>query len=120
LWTESGVDRRRGGALPVHGTPGAAGPESSPVATGEDEEDEAVPKGCSLEHGQWRRGGTMEAKSGSDSSGVGAGESDRELKREGRRCGLLQGGVLAFYRGWGAPGRWWPGGNVWRYGVNRH
>jgi hypothetical protein len=30
---------------------------------------------------------------------VGAGESERELERAGRRCGVLRGGVLTFYRG---------------------
>jgi hypothetical protein len=51
---------------------------------------------------------------------VGAWESKRELEREGRRCSLLRGEVLAFYRSWGVPGRQWPSSNGQSYGVNHH
>jgi hypothetical protein len=34
------------------------------VTVEEDEPDEAVPEGCSSEHGQRRRGGVTEAKNG--------------------------------------------------------
>jgi hypothetical protein len=51
---------------------------------------------------------------------MGAGESKRESKREMRRCGLLRGGVLTFYRCWGVRRRQWLGGNGRCYGVNRH
>jgi hypothetical protein len=51
---------------------------------------------------------------------VGARESERELKIEAEGAAFLRGGVLTFYRGWGVPGRQWPGGNGWCYGVNRH
>jgi hypothetical protein len=47
-------------------------------------------------------------------------ESERELEREGRRCALFWGGVLAYYRGWGVPGRRWPGSNGRHYGITHH
>jgi hypothetical protein len=61
-WTKSRADRRRSGA------PGTARPRSSLPVAREDEEDEAVPRGCSPEHGQRQRGRVIEAKSGGDSS----------------------------------------------------
>jgi hypothetical protein len=83
------------------------------LAVREDKEDEAVPRGCSLKHGQWRRGGATEVYISSDSSSAWERGRERELEREGRRCGLLRGGVITFYRGRGAPRRRWLGGNGW-------
>jgi hypothetical protein len=60
-WTESSADRRRGGALSARSVLGIVGSGSSPTVAREDEEDEAVPRGCSPEHGQRRRGDAMEA-----------------------------------------------------------
>jgi hypothetical protein len=41
---------------------GAVGPRSSPVAAGEEEGGEAGPRGCSLEHSRWLRGGNKERR----------------------------------------------------------
>jgi hypothetical protein len=94
----------------VHGAPGAARPGTSPVAAGEDEEDEAVPRGCSPEHRWWQRGGAMEAKSFGDSSSASEwGRAKESLKEgeEGAACSEV--GCSPFI---GARERWGGGGWV--------
>jgi hypothetical protein len=43
---------------------------ASPAAGEEDEQDEVVPEGCSLEHKLWRRGGAMMVKGSGSSNSV--------------------------------------------------
>jgi hypothetical protein len=59
---------------------------------GEDEEDEVVLRGCSLEHGRWQRGGATEAKSGGDLSSVWERGRARENSKESGEGAACDGG----------------------------
>jgi hypothetical protein len=62
----------------------------SPVKVGEEVGDEAKPRGCSLEHGRWRRGSTTIAKSGGrELHSTQALERERKLESGVERCGVL-------------------------------
>jgi hypothetical protein len=60
----------------------------SPALAEEDKSDEAVPAGCSLEHEQRRRGGTIAAEDG------GRSFTSRERQSEGRTSIARWGGVV--------------------------
>jgi hypothetical protein len=94
-----GVDkraRRRRGATRRTGTRAC---RCSPTAVEEDEPDEAVPEGCSLEQERQQRGGVMEAKNGDGlSSARGrrkargrSGEREKMAVRAGDACRHLWG-----------------------------
>jgi hypothetical protein len=76
------------------------------------EEDEAVPKGCSLEHEQRRRGDAMEAKNGDGlSSARGRRKARGSSGERGKRGGEIQGCSSPFIGAEGALGRGGLGGN---------
>jgi hypothetical protein len=72
----------------------------------EDEQDEAVPEGCSPKYKRRQRGDATMAKSdGGLNSDARAEEGENELESEGERCGVLRGWSSPFIGVEGASGR---------------
>jgi hypothetical protein len=87
------------------------------VKVKKEEGDKVKLRGSLLEHGQWRRGGGMAAKSGSGGlHGVRPLERGRELEWSGEVRGAL-GLELTFYRGWGRAGEAATDSNLWLNGL---
>jgi hypothetical protein len=87
------------------------GHRCAPALAGEDEEGEAEPEGCSLEHERWWGGSATTVKDGRGELLIArALESGRELESEGERCGGGQGWCSPFI---------WVGRALWRGGNGR-
>jgi hypothetical protein len=101
--------RRQEGAVEPWQCTGARARRCSPAAVEEDELDEVVLEGCSLEHEHRRRGDAMEAKN-SDGLSSARGSSGERGKRGGQGWGCSS----PFIGAKGAPRRGGQGGNGWR------
>jgi hypothetical protein len=81
----------------------ARGHRCSPVVAEEDEQDEAVPKGCSPEHQRRWRGDVTMAKSDGDLISAQERRRARERSRaRGKGAGCSTGWSLPFYSGRGS------------------
>jgi hypothetical protein len=95
--------RRQEGTVAPWQCTGARARRCSPAAVEEDELDEVVLEGCSLEHEHRRRGDAMEAK---NSDGL---SSARGSSGEGKKGRSGLGVLVAFYRGQGSTEEGWAG-----------
>jgi hypothetical protein len=86
---------------------GAWSHRCSPTAEEEDEPDEAVPEGCSLEHEQRWRFIAMEMKIGGSLSSARGRRKARGSSGEWGNGAVRAGGAHRFYRGCGSVGEEW-------------